>query len=206
LVAWQIENEPFNRSGPTSGTVDRALVRAQAALAKRLDPSRPIMLTTFAHFDAGLDRSSSRFQGTWRRRLHLLLPAEREALSVLQRGDILGLDVYQSIGWRLEGRSWVARAAPDQLEAVARWKRIAQRQGKRFWISEAQAEPWEPTRATHGEPVSVQPEDVPDLLQRLSSLKPEVILLWGSEYWLWREQIADPRWAEAIRRFLASRM
>ena len=206
LVAWQIENEPFNRSGPASRTIRRSLVRAEAALAERLDPRRPIMITTFAHFDAGLDRSSSRFQKSWQRRMRLAVPPEREALAVLRRNDILGLDVYRAIGWRLEGRSWVARAAADQLDSVARWKRIAGRQRKRLWISEAQAEPWEPTRATHGDPGSLQPADVSDLFQRLSSLQPEAILLWGSEYWFWREENGDPSWVGAVRSLLASRL
>jgi hypothetical protein len=205
LLAWQIENEPFNRSGPQARTVDRSLVRAEAGLARRLDPGRPVMITAFAHFDAGLDRNSSRFQGNWRRRLGLILPPEREALAVLRRDDILGLDVYRSIGWQTEGRSWVARAAPDQLESVGRWKRVAERQRKRLWITEAQAEPWEATRATHGDPRSVQPEDIVDLYQRLSSLGPEVILLWGAEYWLWRERNADARWSSAVRRILEAR-
>jgi hypothetical protein len=100
----------------------------------------------------------------------------------------------------------VAQASPDQLESVARWKRIATRQGKRLWISESQAEPWEPSRATHGDPLSVKPEDVRDLAQRLSSLKPEAILLWGSEYWLWRAENGDPRWIDAIRALLTSRL
>ena len=206
LVAWQIENEPFNRSGPTARTIRRSLVRAEAQLARRLDPGRPIIVTTFAHFDAGLDRSSSRFQKNWQRRLRLTVPPEREALAVLRRNDILGLDVYRSIGARTQDRSWVARASPDQLESVARWNRVAGRQRKRFWISEAQAEPWEPTRATHGDPVSVQPEEVRDLFQQLSSLQPEAILLWGSEYWLWREENDDPRWADVVRGLPVSRL
>jgi hypothetical protein len=206
LVAWQIENEPFNRSGPMSRTVDRSLVRAEAGLARRLDPARPIMITAFGHFDSGLDRDSSRFQGKWRPRLRLTLPPEREALAVLRRNDILGLDVYRSIGLRTNGRPWVARAASDQIQSVARWRRVAEAQRKRFWISEAQAEPWEPTRATRDDPVSVRPDDVQDLLQRLSSLKPEAILLWGSEYWLWREEGGDRRWADVVRRVLGSRL
>ena len=206
LVAWQIENEPFNRSGPLSRTVARSLVRAEAALARELDPGRPIMITTFARFDPATDRTSNRFQGNWRRRLRLTLPPEREALAVLRRNDILGLDVYRSIGWRLEGRLGVAQASPDQLESVARWKRVATRQGKRLWISEAQAEPWEPSRATHGDPVSLRPEDICEIVQRLSSLKPEAIILWGGEYWLWRAESGDPRWMDAIRALLTSRL
>lgn len=206
LVAWQIENEPFNRSGPNGGLVARSLVRAEAACVRRLDPTRPIVITTFGHFDASLDRWSSRWQSTWRRRLHLDIPGEREALAVLQPDDVLGLDVYRAIGWRRDGAEGIAHAVADQLDSVARWQRIAGRQHKRLWITEAQAEPWEATRATHGDPVSVQPADVLDLCHRLSSLRLEVILLWGVEYWLWRERHGDPRWSTVARRIVERRL
>ena len=156
-------------------------------------------MTTFAHFDAGLDGASSRHRSSWKRRLGLAPPAEREALSILRRGDILGLDVYPSIGWLDEnGRDRVAHAAPDQIVVVAGWRRIAGEQGKRLWVTEAQAEPWEARRSSHGEPVSVQPEAIPALVDRLVGIGVETILLWGSEYWLWREDNGEPRWIEAV--------
>jgi hypothetical protein len=199
LVAWQIENEPFNRSGPASWWLPRRVVRAEARAVRTLDPDRPLLLTTFAHFDEGLDRSSSRHESKWKRRLGLALPAEREALAVLRRGDILGLDVYASIGWLDPiGHEAVARSAPDQLAVLAGWQRIARAQGKRFWVTEAQAEPWEARRRTHANPVSVQPEAIPGLVRRLSMEGVETILLWGSEYWLWRANNGDPRWIEAL--------
>jgi hypothetical protein len=198
LVAWQIENEPFNRSGPQAWTIPRRVVRAEARAVRSLDPDRPLLVTTFAHFDRGLDSSSSRHRSRWKSRLGLAPPAEREALSVLRRGDILGLDVYPSIGWLDEtGRERVARAAPDQIAAVAGWRRIAGAQGKRLWVTEAQAEPWEARRRSHGQPVSVQPEAIPELVKRLLGIGVDTILLWGSEYWLWREDNSEPRWIEA---------
>ena len=199
VVGWQIENEPFNRSGPNSWAIPRRLVRAEARTVRSLDPDRPMLVTTFAHFDEGLDRSSSRHQSKWRRRLGVAIPAEREALSVLRRGDILGLDVYRSIGWLDEsGREQVAHAAPDQLAVVASWQRIARGQGKRLWVTEAQAEPWEAHRRTHGDPVTVQPQAIPELVDRLVAIGVEAILLWGSEYWLWRADNADRRWIDAV--------
>ena len=54
------------------------------------------------------------------------MPAEREALAALRRGDILGLDVYRSIGWLDEnGVERIGRALDDQLDHVRRWQRIA---------------------------------------------------------------------------------
>jgi hypothetical protein len=198
LVGWQIENEPFNRSGPHAWSIPRRLVRAEARAVRWLDAQRPILVTTFAHFDEALNRSSSRHESKWKRRLGLAVSAEREALSVLRRGDILGLDVYPSIGWLDEGgQEQVAHASRDQLSEVARWQRIATEQGKRLWVTEAQAEPWEARRRTHGDPVSIQPQGMVELVARLVAVGVETILLWGSEYWLWRADNGDPRWIEA---------
>ncbi len=126
LLAWQIENEPFNRSGPQSRWIPRAMVRREAARVRLIDGRRPLVITTFAHFSEHLDRASSHEQSTWKRRLGLDLPADREALAVLARGDILGTDVYRSIGWLdTEGVPRVSHADDDQMRAVRRWQRIA---------------------------------------------------------------------------------
>jgi hypothetical protein len=199
LMAWQIENEPFNRSGPHGLSIPRRVVRAEAEAVRSLDRNRPLVVTSFAHFDESLDRSSSRDQSRWGRRLGLTLPAEREALSILRRGDIIGLDVYPSIGWLdANGRERVARAAPDQLARVAFWRRIARQQGKGLWVTEAQAEPWEARRQTHADPLSTQPESIGELVNRLVGIGVDTILLWGSEYWLWRADNGDPRWMTAV--------
>jgi hypothetical protein len=205
LVAWQVENEPFNRSGPQARWIPRQVVRTEAGAIRLLDPGRPLAITTFAHFDQGLDRASNRSQSTWRRRLGLELPAEREALSVLQPGDLLGLDVYRSIGWLDQGVARLARAVADQLAIVDRWRRIAAGQGKRLWVMEAQAEPWEAQPPIHGEPLSVQPPDVADLVDRLTAIGVETVLLWGGEYWLWRADNGDRRWLDTVERLIERR-
>jgi cellulase (glycosyl hydrolase family 5) len=199
VVAWQVENEPFNRSGPNGWWLPRATVRREARAVRSIDPTRPLVLTTFAHFDDGLDRSSSRYQSNWLRRLGLAIPPEREALAVLGKGDVLGVDVYRAIGFVGDGgQEAVAHAAEDQIDSVAHWRRIARQQGKQLWVTEAQAEPWEAHRRTHGDPRSVQPADVIDLVGQLDGIGVEVILLWGSEYWLWRKESGDPRWVDAV--------
>jgi hypothetical protein len=199
IMAWQIENEPFNRSGPHAWSIPRAVVRGEAEAVRSLDHQRPLLVTSFAHFDEGLDRRSRRNHSKWKRRLGLALPAEREALSVLRCGDILGLDVYSAIGWLdPDGRDQVARAEPDQVATVASWQRIAREQNKRLWVTEAQAEPWEGRRQTHGDPLTIRPEAIGELVNRLVGIGVETILLWGSEYWLWRADNGDPRWIDAM--------
>ncbi len=197
LFAWQIENEPFNRSGPQARWIPRRVVRREARLVRSMDPTRPLIVTTFAHFDEGLDRASSRHQSTWKRRLGFAIPAEREALTVLRQGDILGLDVYRSIGFIDEGgRERIGHAAADQLAAVARWQHVARNQAKRLWVTEAQAEPWE--ARPRAVPLTVQPEGVVTLVNGLAGVGVETVLLWGSEYWLRRQDQGDPRWVEAV--------
>ena len=204
LVAWQIENEPFNRSGPQAWWVGRRMVRAEMRLVRSLD-ARPVAVTTFAHFNQGLDRASSHFRSKWAHRLGLDLPAEREALAVLQPDDILGLDVYRAIGWwRREQEQEVAHPDQDQLDHLRRWQRIARDQRKRFWVTEAQAEPWEASSSTHADPLSVAPSDMLRLLADLRGLDVEAVLLWGSEYWVWSEQRADSRWIESASEALGS--
>ena len=203
LRAWQIENEPFNRSGPDKLWVPRLVVRREARAVRAIDAVRPLIVTTFAHFDQALDRSSSRHQSDWKRRLGLDIAAEREALSILSHSDILGVDVYRSIGWiDSAGEERIAPAMPDQLDWVARWQRIARSQGKQFWVTEAQAEPWEAQRRTHADPRTVGPDTAVQLVEVLRRLGVTTVLLWGSEYWLWREANGDPRWVESVSRGL----
>ena len=207
IIGWQIENEPFNRSGPLQRWIPREVVRREAAAVRAIDARRPLAVTTFGHFNDALDRTSSRHQSDWKRRLGLAVAAEREALAVLRRGDILGVDIYRSIGWLDEaGEERIARASADQLQWVLRWQRIAASQGKRLWVTEAQAEPWEARRATLGDPRTVSPPDIASLVEQLADAGVDTILLWGSEYWLWREANGDTRWIDVVglgRRALA---
>jgi hypothetical protein len=199
LTGWQLENEPFNRSGPQQRWIRRRVVRRQATLVRSLDPGRPLLVTTFGHFSSDLDLASSRHQSGWRRRLGLAVPAEREALAVLRRGDILGVDIYRSIGWvDPAGQARISTAAADQFDWVRHWRKVAITQGKRLWVTEAQAEPWEARRATHGDPLTFAPEGIGALLELLGETGVETVLLWGSEYWLWRAENGDRRWVDAV--------
>jgi hypothetical protein len=200
LRAWQVENEPFNRSGPSGWWIDRSFVRMEARLVRRLD-DRPLMVTTFASFTDSMDRASSRFPGD---RRWFRIPAEREALAVLSPNDILGLDVYRAIAGGTGESAWLAHAAPDQLASLARWRRIAVGQRKRAWVTEAQAEPWEPGGGSRPDPLTITPADLLPLARSLVERGFEAVLLWGAEYWLARSAAGDQRWLEAVGHLLES--
>jgi len=195
IAAWQVENEPFNRSGPHGWWIDPALVRREVAAVRKLD-SRRIVLNAFNHFNAAVDRSSRPRIAPFG--LRRLVP-EREILDVLQPGDVLGLDAYTAIGAGAEGERIVRRADPDWADRAASWLDRARSAGRDAWIIEAQAEPWEASGETWTNPQTFAPDDIGLVFGRLAGAGYSTILLWGCEYWLWRASAGDDRWLEAAR-------
>jgi len=200
LLAWQVENEPLNRTGPHRWWIDREFLRLEVERVTSLAPQVPIIVNSFGHFNLILDRASapSIFD------LGVLLGfdsggAERDILALLRPGDILGLDVYMKIGYRFLGSDHYTQAAADWPEQIGRWRAIAGGKHKRVWITEAQAEPW-----------MVSPDSRPsfsaDRMERLfDDLKGEgfsTILLWGSEYWLASLERGDPSWMQTVEHLL----
>ena len=206
LVAWQVENEPFNPSGPSRWWIGRDLLERELATARSADRTRHrLIVNVFGHFNMQLDAASSRSGAT----LGSLLgfdsdSAERDALSVIQPGDVLGSDVYTRIGYRFLGREGVAEADSNWDDRVAEWQGAALKQGKQAWVTEAQAEPWEADRTTYATPSSFSPPDVERTFHDLKLAGQTTVLLWGVEYWYWRLQNGDPTWLEAARSILRS--
>jgi hypothetical protein len=200
LVAWQVENEPFNRSGPHHWWIDPGLVAREIAAVRELD-GRQVVVNTFAHFDLLID---------WFSRPHRNLldltgaVPEQEALRVLGSADVLGLDIYKHIGYQVLGVEIVTTASADLATSAGRWLQAATQAGKEAWIIECQAEPWEPTRATYGAPKTLDPSEIDEMYGQLSAAGYTTILLWGCEYWLWRARAQDTRWLDTVKRLVAS--
>ena len=197
---WQVENEPLNRSGPQAWWIGRSLLEAELAFVQGAD-QRPVVLTCFSRFDRRTDVASGHRRLNPGALLGRGSGAEAEALSLLRPGDVLGLDVYRRIG-RPDGT--VAEAAPNWLRYASRWERRAHLLGIETWVTEAQAEPWEPDSGQHWtDPRSQEPEDPPDLVHRLVDAEFRTILLWGAEYWLAQERRGDRRWRDQITELAA---
>ena len=199
VVAWQIENEPLNPSGPDRWWIGPDFVATEMAVAREIDPGRPLALNVFARFNMRLDSASirhglelGRLLGRRHRR------PEAEALALLRPNDILGLDVYRRIGHRRLGlrlltRSWHWR------RNTARWVTEAAAQGKRTWVVEAQAEPWEPEPEPGRRHRSARPDDLARTVRGLAGAGCDTVLLWGVEHWLAREAAGDDSWLAAFR-------
>jgi hypothetical protein len=198
VTAWQIENEPVNRSGPRGWWIGVDLVRAEIEAARKVDPDRPIVLNAFAAFNARVDVAASRF-GPLRLLGRDAYRPEFEVASLLQPGDVLGLDVYRRIGYRLLGLR-LFTTSRGWRENAAHWHGRAVGAGRRAWIIEAQSEPWEPDPPAGQPHRSCTPEDMVETVEALRAVGYETILLWGVEHWLAREAAGDESWLRALDR------
>jgi hypothetical protein len=197
LIAWQVENEPFNLAGLHKWSIDASFLEQEIEAVRELD-DHPIVVNAFSHFNFTLDQASQR-QGF---DLGSLLgfdsgSVESQCLEVLDAGDVLGLDVYTRIGYSFLGQDSVGKAGNDWADQAGRWHAIAEKQGKRAWVTEAQAEPWESSSDSYADPRSFHPADIAGVFNGLKEEGFTTIMLWGSEYWLWRASLGDESWLDA---------
>jgi hypothetical protein len=204
LIAWQVENEPFNRAGPQRQWIDIGFVRDEITSVRQLDGHhRTLIINAFSHFNLLFDQASARQGFDLRQLLGFDADsAERDGLSVLKRGDVLGLDVYTAIGYQFLGQEHMSRADSDWPDQLARLRDLARSQGKQAWVTEAQAEPWDASTDTFTNPRSTSPAAIRSLYVNLKDVGFTTILFWGSEYWLWRADEGDSRWLDTVKSIL----
>ena len=204
VVAWQVENEPFNRAGPQRLWIDPDFLRDEIASVRALDGHhRPVIVNAFSHFNLVFDQASARQGFDFRQWLGFDADsAERDGLSVLGRGDVLGLDVYTAIGYQFLGSDHMSHADGDWPDRLARVRDLAHKQGKLAWITEAQAEPWESSDLNYANPKSTSPSAIRGIFANLKDAGFTTVLFWGSEYWLWRADQGDTRWVDTIKSIL----
>jgi hypothetical protein len=204
LIAWQVENEPFNRAGPQRLWIDAEFLHDEITSVRQLDGHhRPVIVNAFSHFNLVFDQASARQGFDLRQWLGFEADsAERDALAVLNRGDVLGLDVYTAIGYRFLGQDHMSNADGDWPDRLAKVRDLIRSQGKQAWITEAQAEPWESAANSYGDPKSTSPQAMRSIFANLKEAGFSTVLFWGSEYWLWRADHGDSRWIDTVKAIL----
>lgn len=175
ITHWQIENEPFDPSGPEQLAMSETFLQAEIRLVRELD-SRPIITTLW-----GNDVLTRGFFPT------------AEKLS-----DVVGLDIYyKQFVYQLLNHSFHQgpRYSANALQ------KYLQRSTKPVWITELQAEPWEKDTQAYqsAQPLSISPAQLQENVRQAQLLPVEKILLWGFEYWLWRAQQGDERYLEMAK-------
>jgi hypothetical protein len=178
---WQVENEPLDPSGPDKLTIPYWLLQKEVALVRSLDPQRSVVITMW-----GND-----------------LTRRDVCTSAAGLADVMGIDMYYKV-FITKKFSHSFYLGPRDSEA--RMKQYIRSHKKPLWITELQAEPWEADHVSYlaSEPQSMNTDHLQKNIERVKLLQPEVIFLWGSEYWLWKYSQGDTSMWETVTHIIKS--
>lgn len=180
IWAWQVENEPFVSFGQCP-ELDEAFLEKEVRLVKRLDASRPVVVTDTAN---GL---------LWN------APA--------RHGDIIGINVFRiKPHFYDDGTLYypIDKTPPELYAArVQLFKGLFLK--KRIMVTELQAEPWPLDTAIHEISVdeqyaSMNPEHFRDTVEFFKRTGLKQAYLWGAEWWYWLKVNGHPEMWEEVKR------
>jgi hypothetical protein len=199
---FQVENEPFE---PVlyykAWSLDRAFLRRQVDIVRAADPrQRKIVLTASVATNTLLNMGVRLMDMPGVRHMLWPLIGWRMDPALIRMADVVGLDVYPGLGWRILKPVYFNAWRAADYNLVRRWKRATEAAGKQVAIMEAQAKPWEPDSAfylEHGPARSFSPDDLLPFLRRLVRMGFRDICLWGVEHWAWHFRYGDRAWWNA---------
>ena len=186
ITYWQVENEPLDEAGPHRWQIGAGFLAQEVALVRQLD-DRPVIVTMFVEVNPML-------LTPWRQQ-----EVRSRAAMILNLADVIGLDLYPNRSYRSHGGDWYFNwPAWMWKPTIVDLQHLAQRMGRRAWIMEVQAEPWEPGRLVYTDaPLSrsVKPGAAAAAVRQLRDIGFDTILLWGVEHWyMRRERHQDMVW------------
>ena len=161
IVSYQLENEALLKSFGERPEIDRQRLRDEFSLIKRLDPSRPVIMSTSTSWGIPLRRP---------------IP------------DIVGFSCYQIIYNARRQKYTTAFHTPLLHRTRAFFIKVIHR--KPVFIHELQLEPWGPKGIWKMPPAmqdkSMGPAQIRKNLQLARSVRKYPIDLWGGEWFYWR--------------------
>ncbi len=179
LKVWQIENEPLDPSGKMRLKITPDFLSKEVNVAKSRDKNRKILINVWAN-----ELSKNNIYTT------------------VDLADIIGLDLYLKTPIPVLGRLGKYIGPRSPKEKIKKICDEIKSKGKNLWITELQAEPWEPGEiiSKKENPPSFATSDFEKNINFAKYLNPQVVFLWGFEYWYLRKINADTRyWNEAER-------
>ena len=178
---WQIENEPFLTffSKQTCGELDQEFIDKEVELVKRLDASRPVIITDSGEF------------GTW--------------YKAYQRGDIFGTSMYLYIWWQHGIGPFRYPITPVFFRIKHNLIKLIFGE-KPAIVIELSAEPWllQPIVNTSIETQLSRMgiDKFNEMIEFSSRTSFDTFYLWGAEWWYWMEQNDHPEfWDRAKELF-----
>lgn len=199
ITAWQVENEPLDRSGAKWWWIDSSFLAEETALVREIDEKdRPIVI------------NAATFPNNFLRRLRTVFSPNHPLPESLAIADIWGLNIYPVVGhrfWRFNYYFWThPMERGDYFRGIIE---LAKEHGKEVWITELQAEPWEPGHLAYRDqdrPPTGWPQMAADNFAELKQLGFQTVLLWGVEYWEHRRELyGDTMWWDVVNDILAWR-
>lgn len=181
VQVWQVENEPFLEvfAYEHCGELDIPFLEKEIALVRKLDPSRPVLVTDSGNL------------GTWN--------------GAYKRGDLFGTSVYVHF-WNPELGQFRTVLPPAAYRIKDNFMRVLHGE-KPSLLIELSAEPWllEPVVDV---PLEVQfgrmnLEKFEDILAYAEKTRFEQQYLWGAEWWYWLKLRGhDEMWERGKRLFV----
>ncbi len=161
ITTWQVENEPFLVFFGECPPLDVDFLEAEVALVKRLDPSRPVLLTDSGELSI------------WYR--------------AAKRGDYFGTTMYRKIykgGWGY----LTYPIGPNFFRAKEQFVRLLTDQ-VHFSVIELQAEPWAAgwvaNVSLEEQFITMNEQLLEENVTYARRVGFEDIYLWGGEWWYW---------------------
>ncbi len=178
ITHYQVENEPLDPSGPQKLRIPFELLSEEVSLVRQIDPTRPIILTAWGN----------------------TLTQRGYVSKLSQIADIVGIDIYPKVPWSFLWGWLHGYTGPRDSRASIR--QLIANNSKPVWIAELQSEPWElvPLAPEIADCQSMNPAQLDRNIRRAATLGAAQVLLWGSEYWLWRQSLHDKRYLDLISR------
>lgn len=189
---WQVENEPMTRIGKRSWYIGKAFLVQEIRTVRDLDKqNRPVILTVPTY-----PNKAHRFY----MRLTNRYNSVKESAEI---SDIIGLNIYPVVGHKLWWNDIYLWSTRKEREIYfSRIVNFIKGKNKKVWVVELQAEPWEPGHLVYKEeqvPPTGVPEEVKNTLDEITALGIDTVLLWGAEYWHFRErQHRDTSWKQTV--------
>lgn len=167
---WQIENEPFDPSGPSWWKSDYSILEKEISLVKNIDSSRPVIINLW-----GNELQNRKYY-----------PQAKKL------ADIIGIDLYPKVSGKDKKGNLFFQGPKDPDDKIQEIINDIKKQNKKVWISELQAEPWV-------YPNSCQPQDIIINSQRVSNWNIDGIFYWGFEYWYQQKLLGNLNYWQAIQ-------
>jgi hypothetical protein len=177
VTMWQVENEPFLGTFGECPALDEDFYDSELSLVKRLDPSRPILVTDSGELSMWFKAAS--------------------------RGDVFGTTLYRFVYSDIFNRYWSNFYIPRWFyRAKGGLIRIAN-PGKKIIIAELQAEPWT-TKGITNTPIEEQFRTMGmSQFRYLTGFGKDLgyssQYLWGVEWWYWMKTQNHPEFWEAAK-------